>query len=164
MLRHDQPSDAREVAARLVAANRYMTIATADAEGRPWISPVWYAASSDTEFLWVSAPAARHSANIAVRPQVAIVIFDSTPAATAAEALYLEATAHAVTDDRLAETIAAYSQRSQADGNPAWTIADVTPPARLRLYVANAIARSVLGPGDQRLPVATHQDEGGARR
>src|SRR3954471_12644975 len=81
------------VARRIVAANMYMTIATADADGRPWISPVWFAPSSETEFLWVSSPDARHSRNIAVRPAIAIVIFDSTVPVGAAEALYVDAVA-----------------------------------------------------------------------
>jgi pyridoxine/pyridoxamine 5'-phosphate oxidase len=150
--------DTVAVAARLVAANRYMTIATADADGRPWVSPVWYAAASDTEFLWVSSATARHSRNIAARPQVAIVIFDSTVPETAAEALYLEATAHQLADDQLPEAIAAYSARSQACGNPVWTVSDVVPPSRFRLYRATTTAQSVLGPGDQRLPVTAPLD------
>ena len=31
--------DTLETARRLVAANRYMTLATADSDGRPWASP-----------------------------------------------------------------------------------------------------------------------------
>jgi nitroimidazol reductase NimA-like FMN-containing flavoprotein (pyridoxamine 5'-phosphate oxidase superfamily) len=146
--------DTLAAAARLLAANRYMTIASADAQGRPWVSPVWYAAASDTEFLWASSPHARHSRNIAARPEVAIVIFDSTVSEGDAEALYLEATAQQVVDDQLIEAISAYSARSQACGNRAWTVADVEQPSRFRLYRAMATAQSVLGPGDERLPVA----------
>ena len=145
--------DTVAVAARLVATNRYMTIATADGDGRPWISPVWYAAISHIELLWVSSPSARHSRNIGGRPQVAIVIFDSTVPETAAEALYLEATARQVADEEVVAAINAYSARSQACGNRAWTAADVMAPARFRLFRATATAQSVLGPGDQRLPV-----------
>jgi hypothetical protein len=141
--------DSAAVAARPVAANRYTTIATADADRRPWVSPVWHAAESVSELLWVSSPSARHSRNMAVRPQVAIVVFDSTVSETAAEALYLEATADELDDDRLPEAIAIYSARSQARGNPVWTVADVTSPARFRLDRATATARSVLGPGHQ---------------
>jgi predicted pyridoxine 5'-phosphate oxidase superfamily flavin-nucleotide-binding protein len=57
--------DTEAIARRLIEANMYMTIATADGDGRPWVSPVWFAAASDTEFLWVSAPDARHSRNLA---------------------------------------------------------------------------------------------------
>jgi uncharacterized protein YhbP (UPF0306 family) len=55
-----------------------MTIATADREGRPWVSPVYYAVDGYREFVWVSDPDAMHSRNLAACPQIAIVIFDST--------------------------------------------------------------------------------------
>ena len=98
---------------------------------------MWFAPAGDAELLWVSRPEARHSRNIAVRPEVAIVVFDSTvPIGAAAE-----------------EAIAVFSERSQACGARAWSAADVLPPATFRLYRATAGARFVLGPGDQRLPV-----------
>src|SRR6186997_1143396 len=64
--------------AELIAGNRYMVLSTADASGRPWASPVWYAPDGDEGFLWISRPDARHSVNIAERPQIALVIFDSS--------------------------------------------------------------------------------------
>jgi pyridoxine/pyridoxamine 5'-phosphate oxidase len=145
--------DTASAARRIVAANMYMAIATADADGRPWISPVWFAPSSDTEVLWVSSPNARHSRNIAVRPAIAIVIFDSTVPIGGAEALYLEAVAAEVSSRDLDEAIATFSARSQRHGANAWTSADVLPPAPLRLYRATAASQFVLGPGDDRLPV-----------
>jgi hypothetical protein len=35
--------DAGSAAREIVDRNRYLTVATADAAGRPWPSPVWYA-------------------------------------------------------------------------------------------------------------------------
>lgn len=55
-----------------------MTLATADEAGRPWASPVWYAAVGYDELLWLSRPEARHSRNLAVRRELGIVIFDSS--------------------------------------------------------------------------------------
>jgi uncharacterized protein YhbP (UPF0306 family) len=145
--------DTEAIARRLIKANMYMTIATADGDGRPWVSPVWFAAASDTEFLWVSAPEARHSRNIAVRPEVAIVIFDSTVPVGSAEALYLEAVAERLAGDDVDEAIGIYSARSQACGARAWLPADVLAQAPFRLYRATASARSVLQSDDRRLPV-----------
>ena len=71
----DLAADAR----RLIDAGVYMTLATSDAGGRPWASPVWFAHEDHARFLWVSKPEARHSRNLAARPLAAIVIFDSTP-------------------------------------------------------------------------------------
>jgi Pyridoxamine 5'-phosphate oxidase len=131
----------------------YMTLATADTTGRPWVSPVWFATDSDETFLWVSAPETRHSRNIAARPEVAIVIFDSTVPVGRAEALYVEAVAEELAGDALEHAIAVYSRRSQACGARGWNAGDVLPPARFRLYRATASAQFVLGPNDQRLPV-----------
>ena len=61
----------------IIDANRYMAIGTADESGQPWVTPVWFAHEGYREFVWVSKPGAQHSRNIAARPQVAIVIFDS---------------------------------------------------------------------------------------
>jgi nitroimidazol reductase NimA-like FMN-containing flavoprotein (pyridoxamine 5'-phosphate oxidase superfamily) len=144
----------RETARRLVGSNRYLTLATADADGRPWASPVWYAPVGDGDFLWVSDPEARHSRNIARRPEVAIVIFDSTVPVGGAEALYCDAIAEDLVGDARDEAIATFSRHSEADGAHAWGPADVSPPARLRLYRATVTSRSVLGPGDRRLPLS----------
>lgn len=145
--------DTRETARRLVAANRYLTLATADSDGRPWASPVWYAPVGDAEFLWVSDPESRHSRNIAVRPEVAIVIFDSTVPEGAAEALYCDAVAEELSGSELEREIAAFSRHSEVGGVKPWGLADVSAPARFRLYRASVQSLFVLGPGDRRLPV-----------
>jgi hypothetical protein len=127
----------------IVAANRYMTLATADADGVPWASPVWFAPDGD-ELLWLSRPDTRHSRNLAVRPQLAIVIFDSRCEPDDAAALYMDATA-APTDTG----IAVYSAHAVAQGLRAFTADDLT---RFRLYRTRIHARWLLGPGDRRLP------------
>ena len=37
-----------------------MTIATADSDGRPWASPVYFSPAGYREFFWISEPGARH--------------------------------------------------------------------------------------------------------
>ena len=151
--RDASPPEPADVARRLVGANMYMTLATGDATGRPWVSPVWFAMAPDEAFLWVSAPETRHSRNIAVRPEVAIVIFDSTVPVGGAEALYVDAVAEELAGDAVEHAIADYSRRSQACRAREWNAGDVLPPARLRLYRATPSAQFVLGPNDERLPV-----------
>src|SRR3712207_273838 len=85
--------DTAAIARAIIDGNRYMVLGTADADGIPWASPVWFATEDRREFLWVSAPAARHSRNLAVRPELGIVIFDSTVAPNAGQAVYMSATA-----------------------------------------------------------------------
>jgi hypothetical protein len=130
-----------------------MTVATADADGRPWASPVWFARASATEFLWVSHPDARHSRNLASRSEMSIVIFDSTVPLGKAEAVYLEASGEELSDRALKAGIEIYAQRSAQAGASEWTLEDVTPPARSRLYRATASAAYVLGRTDERIPV-----------
>jgi hypothetical protein len=134
-------------------ANRYMTIATADERGTPWVSPVWFAPDGHDGLLWVSDPAARHSRNIAVRPEIAIVVFDSRVAPGDAQGLYMTASAAEVGEDAREGCVAAFSERSVAEGLPPWAAVDVVAPARHRLYRATIAERWVLGPGDRRIPV-----------
>jgi uncharacterized protein YhbP (UPF0306 family) len=143
----------RAIARAIIDTNRYMTIATADERGVPWVSPVWYAVEGYREFFWVSAPEARHSRNLAVRPQVAIVIFDSSVPVGAAQAVYVSAAGEKMIGIDLDRGIEIFSRRSEAQGASGWALEDVQPPARHRLYRATASEVFVLGPRDERLRV-----------
>lgn len=146
--------DALAVRARaLIDGNAYMTIASADAAGVPWASPVWFAHHRYADFLWVSHPDARHSYNVAARAEVGIVIFDSTVPEGSADAVYLEATAAEAAEEELGELMRIFSTRSTDRGGAPWTAADVTGVAPHRLYVARAVASFVLGDHDRRVPV-----------
>ena len=145
--------DLAAVARDIVDSNVYMTLATADRDGQPWPSPVWYAHAGYTEFFWVSRPDARHSRNLAGRPELGIVIFDSTASVGAAQAVYLEAVAEEFTGADRDGAIAVYSRRSENLGARQWTSADVIAPAPLRLYRASASAHFVLDANDRRVPV-----------
>lgn len=143
---------------RIVAANTYLTLATAGVDGRPWATPVWFAVDGLDWFCWVSKPAARHSANIAVRPEVALVIFDSNIGTDATAAVYVEATAAEVGPGDRAAVLAVYNERSEARSLPAWTEAAVTDAARHRLYRAQVHRVWVLDEHDERVPVALSGD------
>ena len=145
--------DPAAVARRLIEGNVYLTLATADADGRPWASPVWFAHEGLSRFVWVSKPEALHSRNLEARPQVGIVIFDSTVGQGAAEAVYVEAEARRLEGQEEELGIDIFNRRSQQLGWPNWKVEDVQPPAALRLYGATASALSVLGPGDERIAV-----------
>jgi len=144
------PDDLGAVARSIFDSNRYMTLATADEQGSPWASPVWYAPVGYREFLWVSSPEARHSRNLAVRPELAIVIFDSHRAG-GWNALYMVAAAEVLTE--VDHAIRIFSRHGEAQGLRAWTRDDVLPPARHRLYRATVSEHFVLDPHDRRLTV-----------
>ena len=150
--RRDLGAAARDI----VDSNAYMTLATADEAGRPWASPVWYASEGYEEFFWVSSPEARHSRNLASRPEVAVVIFDSTAPVGAGQAVYVSAVAEELGGTELDRGIGIFSRESVAGGAPAWGLEEVRPPAPYRLYRATASAHWVLDPDgypDRRIPV-----------
>jgi len=137
----------------IVDGNDYLTLATADADGVPWATPVWFAHEGFTTFVWVSRPTARHSLNIAARPEVGIAIFDSTSTPGSGRGAYFEARARALADDELAYHLAVFSARSKARIGEPWTTADVTKPDGLRLHVAEVTAQWVLDDRDRRVAV-----------
>ena len=137
-----------DIARKILRAGSYVVLATADADGVPWASPVWFAMEDDPELYWVSYPGARHSQNIAVRPQIAMVVFDSTVAPGSGQGVYLTATAAQVTDPSAIERgIAVFvreSVRNGAGGNIG--LDEVTGQARLRLYRASVQECWILDP------------------
>lgn len=140
-------------AREIVATNLYMTLATADSAGRPWATPVYFAPAGDREFLWVSKPGARHSSNIAARPEVGVVIFDSTTPISTGQGLYAEALAQEVPEPELDESVERFSASAVARGGRAFTRDDVVAPARHRLYKATASNMWLLDDHDERIPI-----------
>jgi hypothetical protein len=134
------PADLNAMARRVIDGNHYMTLATTDPGGRPRLSPVYYAAARYSDFYWVSSPQAQHSRNLAERPEAEIVIFDSTAPVGEGEAVYLAATAAAVSDEEL-EAVLPEAFRATA-GARRFT-ADELRGGALRLYVARTTSCEV---------------------
>lgn len=149
-------TDAAELTARtIIDTNLYLVLATADGTGRPWSSPVYFAHDRYARFFWVSAPETTHSRNIAARPQVGIVIFDSHAPIGTGQGLYISAVAEQVDGDALTRGIETFSRRSLAHGGTQWTVKDVQAESGLRLYRAAAESYSILakdGHPDHRIP------------
>ena len=146
-------NDHRSVVTSVIGANRFMTLATADAHGTPWANPVWFATEDHRRFLWVSSPETRHSRNIDARSEIAIVIYDSRTTPDERQAVYLEAVAHQVSADELADAVEIFSRISVEHGLSAWTSDDVTEPRQFRMYEAVAKQHWILGETDVRIPV-----------
>ncbi len=83
-----------------------MVLGTVDPSGRARVSPVWFSLVDDRDVYWLSSPEAHHSRNIQQRPDVSIVVFDSTADPYTGQAVYLEATAGRVPDDELGDACA----------------------------------------------------------
>jgi nitroimidazol reductase NimA-like FMN-containing flavoprotein (pyridoxamine 5'-phosphate oxidase superfamily) len=137
-----------DIARAILDAGIYVVLATADADGVPWASPVWFANEDYRELYWVSYPGARHSQNIAVRPQIAMVVFDSTVPPGTGQGVYMTATAAQLSDSAAIEHgIGVFSRESMRQGDQEeWGPDRVTGEARLRLYQANVHEYSILDP------------------
>ena len=146
--------DLATLAREIIDTNLYMTLGTADAAGRPWASPVYYAFDGYREFFWVSAPESTHSRNLTERPELGIVIFDSTVPINTGRGVYMTAVAEELTGPDREPGIDIFSARSLGTGGEEWTLADVEAPAPLRLYRAIASDHSVIRPLIPRTPVS----------
>jgi nitroimidazol reductase NimA-like FMN-containing flavoprotein (pyridoxamine 5'-phosphate oxidase superfamily) len=159
-MRPDEKPDEKpdEIVRGIVDANLYMVLATADGAGRPWSSPVYYAHVDCREFVWVSSPQARHSRNIAVRPEVGICVFDSSVPIGTGQGVYVSAVAEELRAPEAAErAIDVFSRRSLRHGGREWTLDDVRGDSGsgIRLYRAVAENHSILakdGRPDHRIP------------
>ncbi|WP_426241663.1 pyridoxamine 5'-phosphate oxidase family protein [Nocardioides sp. LHG3406-4] len=146
-----------DLARSILDDSSYVVLATADATGMPWASPVWFAQEDYRELFWVSFPGARHSQNIAARPQIGMVVFDSTATPGAGQAVYMRADCEQVQDPTsLASGMAVFSRKAERQGMPAWGTERVSGEARLRLYRARVREHSILDPDspyDERVDV-----------
>ncbi|HEY2506464.1 MAG TPA: pyridoxamine 5'-phosphate oxidase family protein [Streptosporangiaceae bacterium] len=131
-----------ETVPRLLAQHRYLVLGTADAEGRPWVTPVFYAAHGEHRVLWVSSPDSRHSRNISARPAVAITIFDSHAPIGKAEAIYLEATAEPVGNHAVAADLERLNTRLPDSHHLGPQ--DIAPAGPLQVYQATINQHFVL--------------------
>ena len=136
-----------DIARAILDARSYVVLATADADGVPWASPVWFAMENSSELYWVSRPNARHSQNINLRPQIAMVVFDSTIPQDSRQAVYMTASAGQVTDPREIERgVAVFTRESVRDGAGGFGVDEVTGDAQLRLYRASVQECWILDP------------------
>jgi nitroimidazol reductase NimA-like FMN-containing flavoprotein (pyridoxamine 5'-phosphate oxidase superfamily) len=143
---------------RVIDDNLYMVLATAGAGGQPWPSPVFYAADEAyRELYWVSSPEVTHSRNLAQRPELGIVIFDSrVPAYTgAASSVYLAATAGEVPAGELDHGLGVYPGDPRR-GARSLTRDEVQGPSPVRLYRAVVSEHFAFCPRVPGEPCAAH--------
>jgi nitroimidazol reductase NimA-like FMN-containing flavoprotein (pyridoxamine 5'-phosphate oxidase superfamily) len=130
-----------DIAKKILDGSSYVVLATADADGVPWATPVWFATEDYRRLYWVSAPEARHSRNIAVRPEIGMVVYDSTVAPLNGQAVYMSGIAAQVD-----EGLEVYSRVSVRSGLAEWGEERVSGESRLRLYRADVTEHSILDP------------------
>jgi nitroimidazol reductase NimA-like FMN-containing flavoprotein (pyridoxamine 5'-phosphate oxidase superfamily) len=144
-------------AREILDGTMYMVLGTADESGRPWVSPVYFAAAGYSDFYWVSLPHAQHSRNLTGRPEVSIVVFDSGVPIGTGQGVYMSARAEELAGEELERGIEVFARRNEEHGGRPWSADDVTPPAPHRLYRASVDQHWMLDkevrPGDRRTTV-----------
>jgi Pyridoxamine 5'-phosphate oxidase len=146
----------------LLAATRYLTLGTVDPDGRPWVSPVYFAAVGLREFYWGSTTDALHSRHLAERPRVSLVVFDSTVRPYHGRAVYAVGEARELSGRDLDRALEVYP-RPDGDGSSPVDRADFTAPAAYRLYRATASELWVLCPREPGQPCPLHGRTGDHR-
>jgi nitroimidazol reductase NimA-like FMN-containing flavoprotein (pyridoxamine 5'-phosphate oxidase superfamily) len=125
----------RAMAHGVLDANRYLVLGTAERDGRPRVSPVYFTHDGYRHLYWVSSPASTHSGNVAADSRVGIVVFDSSRPTKDTEAVYVTATAAEVAPHELVEACAAAFARVSGGARP-FTPEELSGDADLRLYRA----------------------------
>jgi general stress protein 26 len=145
----DMDEESRK-ARRLIEATPYLTLATADASGKPWSCPVYFAHDQAFALYWVSFRQTVHSANIRVRPQVGISILGEPPDHEGA-GVYFDALATELHDlaeveraievrrTRRQDTKFAVTSPGDVLGDAAWRIYRAVPVAVYRYHDAAKI-------------------------
>jgi len=120
----------------LIANVDYMTIATANSNGKPWVSPVGFIADKRNNLFWVSNQDSVHSKNISNRPEVAIVIVGKLPDGST-DGLYFDATASEITaEDEIEYAIKVLVRRPKDPKFDINSISQVRGTAVWRVYKA----------------------------
>lgn len=148
-------TDLRSHVRELLDNNRYLTLGTVDAEGRPWTSPVYFSWAGEWEFYWVSELEAQHSRNLAVRADVSLVVFDSTVEPYHGRAVYAVGEVQQLAGDDLDRGVELYPGPSVRGASPIEK-EDVTAESPYRLFRVTAADLWVLCPREPRRPCAIH--------
>lgn len=138
------PTDNNVHARAILDDTCYAVLATADADGAPWATPVWFAHDDLHRIYWLSWPGARHSQLIEQRPEVAFTVFDTNAVPNEATAFYATARAGQCLNEHLDDGLHVVNRRGRAQGLGEFTRERVTGGSRLRLYVAEITEAWVL--------------------
>lgn len=139
----------------LLERNAYLTLGTVGDDGRPWTSPVYFAADGLADFYWMSSLTSRHSLNVDAHPDVSLVVFDSTVPPYHGRALYAVAVASVVDEAGLERGLSVYPG-PPARGGSTVAVEDVTGSSPWRLYRARATDVWVLCPREPRQACPLH--------
>lgn len=83
-------SDLTSDTQRIISSIFYMTIATTNSDGTPWISPVYFNYDDHCSLYWVSYKDAIHSRNVTENKKASISIYNSGAAIWEGNGVYLQ--------------------------------------------------------------------------
>ncbi|RKT79702.1 pyridoxamine 5'-phosphate oxidase [Terracoccus luteus] len=153
----DHAADDTRLARGILDAATYVVLSTADADGVPWATPVWFAAERYRSLWWVSRPGARHSLNLAARPRFAAIAFDGAARPGTGQGLYLAGRATVVTAaDDATHGLSLFTAELARQGADPFDPSLVGEGAAFRLYRAVVEQAWILDPrtgSDVRVPV-----------
>ena len=105
------------IAKEIIEKNIYLTLATSDQKGTPWISPVFFAYDPNYNFYWCSEKKSRHSKLIKQNNRVAAVIFDSSVPEGEGNGVYIIGKAQEVQKKDISHAVSTIYNRKKKD-NP----------------------------------------------
>lgn len=76
-LKFNMETDLAKLAKDIISQNEYLTLATIDNTGKPWVSIMAYTFDENYNFYFCSLPTSRHSTHIQTNHNVSFSIFDS---------------------------------------------------------------------------------------
>jgi nitroimidazol reductase NimA-like FMN-containing flavoprotein (pyridoxamine 5'-phosphate oxidase superfamily) len=147
-----------QIAKHLIDDNIHMTVATADADGTPWVSPVFFVSDDDYDLYWTSWKNARHSQNIRSNPKAGIVIYEAE-ASRPVQAVYIAATVVEITEPaEVAAAIEVMRGRPQPERWMINSFEDVSGDGPWRIYRAHPRTIEVRSEAeDGGLPIVTRE-------
>jgi len=102
----------------------YATIATSDTDGTPWAAPQFIVYEKEARAIyWCAARSSKHAQNIHNNRKAYIVVYDSSVGPGEGSGVYMQATAHEVTDP--AEREEAMTKLIKRHRVAFWTLEDV---------------------------------------
>ena len=97
--------------AALLREESTLALATAEDDGSPRVTPLFYIAGDDLTLYWFSSPASAHSRNLRSRPGAAATVYRSTDRWREIRGAQIRGAVSVVTGPRRAEIASAYAAR-----------------------------------------------------
>lgn len=101
-------NDIIKLAGDIIKNNRFLSLATADKNGKVWITPLSYSYDNECNFYFTTAIDSKHIENIRINPYVAFSIFDSTRKVSEIDGLQISGVVGEVERNDLPEIVKRY--------------------------------------------------------